>query len=120
MYPTSQATDIGQPEMARVLRPGRVMTMNDVFVPEEPPPDVRAALAAAGHDYLCVATPDGFRSWRTAVGLVDVEVRDLTAIVRTVWERRRAGAGTEILLGDGPWSLGRGVRYIKVSGRKPV
>lgn len=122
VFPTSQATDIGQPEMARVLRPGGVMSITDVIVPEEPPPDVRRRLAAAGLDYLCVASVTDFEVWMKEAGMVDVVVRDITPMVRPVWERRLAGgrraAVAELLLGGGPWGLGRGLRYVKVSGRR--
>lgn len=123
VYPTSQATDIGQPEMARVLRPGGVMTITDVIVPTEPPPQVRADLSAVGLDYLCVATPQDFREWMEQAGLVDIEVGDLTPIVRPVWKKRmqdQADApGATHPLASGPWSLGTGLRYIRVRGTKP-
>ena len=124
VYPTSQATDFGQPEMARVLRPGGAMTITDVIVPAEPPPEVRAELSAAGLDYLCVATPDDFRRWLEEAGLTDVEVLDLTDVVRLVWERRLSDPSVvqaaSHLLGSGPWSLGHGLRYIRVRGTKPI
>jgi len=116
VYPTRQATDIGQPEMARVLKHGGVMSITDVIVPTEPPPGERANLEAIGFDYLCVATPGDFESWMRGAGLVDVAVEDLTALVRPVWERRTHNA---TLLGSGPWGLDGGLSYIKVRGRKP-
>ena len=123
VYPTSQATDIGQPEMARVLRPGGVMTITDVIVPAEPPPDVRADLSAADLDYLCVATSGAFGRWMREAGLTDVEVLDLSDVVRPVWERRLSdpsvASAAHHLLGPGPWSLGHGLRYVRVRGRKP-
>jgi len=125
IYPTSQATDLGQPEMARVLRPGGVMTIIDVVVPAEPPPDVRADLSAAGLDDLCVATSVDFRRWMQEVGLADIEVLDLTDIVRPVWERHLSDpsvvrAARHLLGGSEPSSLGRELRYIRVSGTKPA
>jgi SAM-dependent methyltransferase len=124
VYPTSQATDIGQPEMARVLRPGGVMTITDVIVPTEPPSEVRADLSAVGLDYLCVATPQDFQGWMDEAGMIDVEIRDLTAMVRPVWEKRLSNApdarAAHHLLGSGPWSLGHGLRYIRVRGTKPT
>ncbi|NIA25035.1 MAG: methyltransferase domain-containing protein [Gammaproteobacteria bacterium] len=122
VYPTSEVTDIGQSEMARVLRPSGVMTLTDVIAPEDPPADVRTAFTDAGLNYLCVATPDDFAGWMKEVGMVDVEVRELTDLVRPVWERRLATgpAAAALLLGSGPWSLGRGIRYIRVRGMKPT
>jgi SAM-dependent methyltransferase len=124
VYPTSDATEIGQPEMARVLRPGGVMTITDVIVPSEPPPDVRADLEAAGLDYLCVATMDDFEGWMEEAGMIDVELADLTPLVQPIWRRRLSAApetGALVhLFGSGPWSLGVGLHYIKVRGTKPV
>ncbi len=124
VYPTPQATDIGQREMARVLRPGGVMTITDVIVPTGPPPVVRADLFAAGLDYLCVATPEDFRGWMEDAGLVDVEVLDVTDVVRPVWERRLSdpsvASAVRHLLGSGSWSLGHGLQYIRVRGTKPT
>ena len=102
----------------------RSMTITDVIVPAEPPPEVRAELSAAGLDYLCVATPDDFRRWLEEAGLTDVEVLDLTDVVRLVWERRLSDPSVvqaaSHLLGSGPWSLGHGLRYVRVRGTKPI
>ncbi len=76
-------------------------------------------LKEVGLDYLCVATLDDLAAWTKEAGLIDVAVRDLTGTVRPVWARRPASAGTAILLGDGRWSLGHGLRYIEIRGRKP-
>ncbi len=123
VYPTTTPTQIGQPEMARVLRHGGVMALTDVIVPEEPPEQVRAALAAVGLTYLCVATPGDFVGWMEGAGLVDIGMRHLTPLVRAVWERRLHGLhpaqAAELLLGEGRWALGKGVQYVGVSGRKP-
>jgi SAM-dependent methyltransferase len=122
VHPTPKPTQIGQPEMARVLRAGGKMVVTDVIAPDEPPPAVRAALAGAGLDYLCVATPEDFVEWMEAAALEEVEVRDVTPLVRPVWESRlRADvyrAAANHLLGSGPWALGRGLRYVEVEGRK--
>ena len=99
------------------------MTITDVIVPEEPPPDVRAALSGVGLTYLCVATTEDFRRWMEEAGLADVEVSDLTDFLLPVWERRLANkpeaAAVRHLLGNGPWRLGHGVRYIRARGVKP-
>jgi SAM-dependent methyltransferase len=112
VYPTSEATDIGQPEMARVLRHGGVLTITDVIVPSEPQPDVRLDLESAGLDYLCVGTPDEFDQWMCDANLTDITVEDLTPIVRAVWERR---PGAEAVLR----ALRGGLTYIKVRGARP-
>jgi len=54
--------------------------------------------------------------------MIDIEVRELTDLVRPVWEQRLATrpAAAALLLGSGPWSLGRGIRYIRVRGTKPT
>lgn len=123
VYPTSAVTDVGQPEMARVLRQDGVIALTDVIVPTEPPEEVRATLREAGVEYLCVATQDDFRGWMEEAGMTAVRVDDLTPLVAPRWERRLldapdAGAAA-LLFGSGPWSLGRGLQYNLVTGVKP-
>ena len=71
---------------------------------------------------VTVKAPDDLAGWMEEAGMVDVEVLDLTDLMRPVWERRLATrpAATALLLGSGPWSLGRGIRYIRVRGTKPT
>lgn len=127
VYPTSTPTEIGQPEMARVLKPGGRMIFTDVIVTKPLPPIVRQELEIIGLNYLCEGTRDDFRSWMTAAGLVNVAMLDLTPIVRAVWEYRRdsdrAGShqmGYSYLLDDPHYGLGKAVFYIYVRGEKPI
>ncbi|MGE5122942.1 MAG: class I SAM-dependent methyltransferase [Acidobacteriaceae bacterium] len=126
VYPTSTPTEIGQVEMARVLRPGGKMILTDVIVTASLPSGVRQELFSLGLDYLCEATQQDFHSWMTAAGLVNVEVIDLTSIVRGVWEHRRKAdklashrAGYSYLLEDPHTSLGESLFYIYARGEKP-
>jgi ubiquinone/menaquinone biosynthesis C-methylase UbiE len=89
VYPTSEPTEIGQPEMARVLVPGGRMILTDVIITRPLPQPVRHELSAIGLDYLCEATQDEFRSWMAEAGLTNIEVIDLTPVVRNAWEYKR-------------------------------
>jgi SAM-dependent methyltransferase len=126
VYPTTAPTEIGQPEMARVLAPGGKMILTDVIVTKPLPHPVRQELATIGLDYLCEATQDDFRSWMTGAGLIDVEVRDMTPTLQNVWEDRRASdltathrLGYSYLLDNRNFGLGEGIFYIYVRGKKP-
>jgi SAM-dependent methyltransferase len=126
VYPTSSPTEIGQPEMARLLAPGGRMILTDVIVTTPLPPQIRQDFAAIGLDYLCEATRDDFRSWMTAAGLINVEVLDLTNFVRGVWENRRSVdiapshlSGYSYLLDNQKYALGKALFYIYVRGDKP-
>lgn len=126
VYPTSTPTEIGQAEMARVLRPGGKMILTDVIVVKPLPPEVRQVLQAIGLDYLCEGTQADFQSWMADAGLINIEVSDLTPIVRKVWENRRASdlsvghqSGYSRLLDDRVLGLGKAIFYIYVRGEKP-
>ena len=127
VYPSPLVTQIGQPEMARVLRRGGKMLLTDVITPTPLSPDVKEALRTIGLDYLCEATVDDFRLWMEdpKTGLQGVEVVDLTPLLRQVWhERRRADPVIEhrsaytLLLDDPRLSLGNGLFYIYAHGEK--
>jgi SAM-dependent methyltransferase len=126
VFPTLAPTEIGQPEMARVLKSGGMMVLTDVIVAKPIPHDVRADLQAIGLDYLCEGTQDEFRRWMEEAGLIDIEVVDLTSTVRRVWEQRRRTLppleehrGYGYLLDDPNFGLGEAIFYIYVRGKKP-
>ena len=126
VYPTSTPTEIGQPEMARVLAPGGKVILTDVILSKPLPQDVRDELQAIGLDYLCEGTQADFISWMVGTGLVNVEVLDLTPTVRKVWEYRRAAdrsaihrPGYSYLLDDHHFGLGGAIFYIYLRGEKP-
>jgi len=126
VFPTPVPTEIGQPEMARVLKSGGMMVLTDVIVTKPIPEDVRADFQAIGLDYLCECTQDDFRRWMEEAGLIDVEIVDLTSIVRRVWEQRRKTIpmaeerkGYVYLLEDQNFGLGEAIFYIYVRGKKP-
>jgi arsenite methyltransferase len=81
VYPTPEPTLIGQPEMARVLKPGGWLLLTDVIVTKPLSEEARAALRAIGLDYLCEATPEDFREWMGEAGLVDVAIHDWTPLL---------------------------------------
>lgn len=126
VYPTSSPTEIGQAEMARVLRPGGRMVLTDVILTKTLPELVRQQFTSLGLDYLCDGTQDDFRKWMLAAGLTNVKVEDLTPIVRKVWEDRNEAdlnpqhqVGYSHLLEDPQSSLGKAIFYIYVRGDKP-
>ena len=127
IFPTPEPTQIGQPEMARVLKAGGNMVLTDVILSKPIPESVRAAYRTIGLDYLCDATVDDFRSWMEEAGLTDVCVLDFTTRVRKVWEQRRATdslpdhrSGYAYLLDDTEYGLGEAAFYIYVRGNKPT
>ncbi len=126
VYPTSAPTEIGQPEMARVIKPGGKMILTDVIVTKALPAEVREELEIIGLDYLCEGTAADFRQWMTSAGLVNVNTIDLTPTLRSVWEYRREvdraashRQGYAYLLDDPRYGLGRAISYIYVRGEKP-
>ncbi len=126
VFPTPSPTEIGQPEMARVLKSGGIMALTDVIVVKPLPQDVRLELRKIGLDYLCEGTQGDFLCWMEEAGLVETEVVDLTPDVRRVWEKRRQSIskaeqpkGFAYLLDDSNFRLGDAIFYIYVRGKKP-
>jgi SAM-dependent methyltransferase len=126
VYPTSKPSEIGQAEMARVLKPGGKIILSDVIATQPLPGHVRQDLAAIGLDYICDATLGDFRSWMTEAGLINIEIRDLTSTVKMVWEDRSDSdsvishqAGYSYLLNGPQAGLGKSIYYIYASGEKP-
>lgn len=127
IFPTPTPTEIGQPEMVRVLKPGARMVITDVIVTQVLSPEVRKEFNAIGLDYLCESTADDFRRWMEKAGLNDIVVKDLTPVVKAVWNERRKQdpvpehhIGYAHLLDDSPYRLGKGIFYIYVRGTKPA
>lgn len=124
IYPTHLPTEIGQREMARVLKPSGKMILTDVIATRNIPRELREELRAIGLDYICKATQDNFRNWMKQAGLTDIEVIDFTPVVRRVWEHRRNNdtserhKGYSILLDDEKFRLGKSIFYIYVKGVK--
>jgi SAM-dependent methyltransferase len=126
VFPTSAPTEIGQLEMARVLKSDGIMVLTDVIVTKTIPEDVRAEFQAIGLDYLCEGTQDDFRRWMDEAGLMDIEVVDLTSTVRQIWKQRRRTIpmteeckGYACLLDDPHFRLGEAIFYVYVRGKKP-
>lgn len=123
--PTPQPTEIGQPEMARVIKPGGTIMVTDVIVTEPLSESARSELAAVGLEYMCQARAADFRRWMTAAGLEDIEVQDVTPAAVAAWQVRRRGgphaseAPGYLRLLDGPQpALGQAILYICARGRK--
>jgi len=125
VYPAPLITEIGQPEMARVLKPGGKMILTDVIVTRPLTEETREVLRSIGLDYLCEATQDDFRTWMKDAGLVNIEVLDFTPLLRRVWKRRQSrdpSPGHQIgyftLLEDLALRLEEAIFYIYVRGEK--
>jgi len=125
IFPTSTPTQIGQPEMARVLKTHGKMILTDVITTRHIPREKRILLQTIGLDYLCEATQEDFLKWMRDAGLVNVEILDFTPIVKEVWEQRWKNAATlkqqkaySILLEDSEIGLGKAIFYIYIRGRK--
>ncbi len=126
VYPTVAPSEVGQPEMARLLAPGGKMILTDVLVTKPLPQDVRQELEMIGLDYLCEGTQVDFRHWMASAGLVNVAVQDLNPILSAVWEERRESdtasshqLGYDYLLDHPQWGLGKAIFYVYVHGEKP-
>ncbi len=124
VYPTSTPTEIGQAEMARVIKSGGVMILTDVIATKPIPQEVRAEFQAIGLDYLCEGTPDDFYRWMKEAHLTDIEVWDVTPVVRRVWQQRRTSVSTArrgftYLLDEPRYKLGEAIFYIYVRAKKP-
>ena len=126
VYPTSTPIEIGQIEMARVLKPGGKIVLTEVIATRPIPSHARQDLAGIGLDYICDATLGDFRKWMTDAGLINIDVRDLTSTVKMVWEDRSDSdlvishqAGYSYLLDNPQGGLGKAIFYISVSGEKP-
>jgi SAM-dependent methyltransferase len=127
LHPTSERSLIGPGEMARVLRAGGRMVLTDVVAPRPVPPGVRIALREVGLDDVRETGPWTLHESMTEAGLDHVDVTDVSALVRPIWEARRArdcaacrAEGYRLLLDDDQWSLGRGILYLLTTARKPA
>lgn len=125
IFPTSVPTQIGQSEMARVLKLGGKMILTDVIVTKRLSEEKRAELRTIDLDYLCEGTQNDFQNWMKDANLANVEILDLTPVVRQVWEQRRdkdassdRKKGYSILFEDPEFRLGKGIFYIYVRGEK--
>ncbi len=126
VFSSPTPTEVGQPEMAQVLKPGGRMVITDVIAPQPVPPEIREELHKIGLEYLCEATKEDFHSWMEEAGLCEVEVMDITSIVRLIWEKRAREdlaadhrKGYALLLGESPVALGKGLFYIYARATKP-
>ena len=112
-------------QVKAILKPGGKMVITDVIITKPISPEARKELNHIGLEYLCEGTADDFRSWTRKAGFADIEVMDLTPLVKTVWEQRRKQditpnhrIGYSLLLDDPSVKLGEGIFYIYIRGTK--
>ncbi|MFB6290615.1 MAG: class I SAM-dependent methyltransferase [Candidatus Bipolaricaulia bacterium] len=122
VHPTEQITKIGQPEMARVLKPGGSVHLTDVITTHDLSEDQKQALSGIGLDYICQASRQDFEGWMENAGFGQIEVEDLTPQLVVVWSERKNrktdadSRGWKLLLEESPLKLGEGIHYIYIKG----
>jgi len=115
VFPSPEPTDIGQPEMARVLRPGGTLVLTDVIAQEAVPDEVKRALAEVGPTYWCEAHANVFRRWMKEADFLEVGVEHLTpssagpgpgGACTTPRRRRSRATATSWRRAGSPWAGG--------------
>lgn len=125
VHPTEQITKIGQPAMARVLKPGGSVHLTDVITTHDLSEDQKQALKEIGLDYICQASRQDFEKWMKNAGFVKIEIEDLTLKLSDVWSERKSRGteggrqGWKMLLEESPLKLGEGIHYIYIKGKIP-
>ncbi|MFX1319879.1 MAG: methyltransferase domain-containing protein [Promethearchaeota archaeon] len=126
IYPTPLPTEIGQLEMARVVKPGGTILLTDVLRTHPMSKKETQALKHIDIHYLCDATFSDFQTWMTAAGLTNITIRDFTPLLQTIWSQRAAKntdkthrVGYNLLLHDNKLKLGEGIFYIYAKGNTP-
>jgi ubiquinone/menaquinone biosynthesis C-methylase UbiE len=126
LFPTPSLTQIGQTEMARVLRPGGRLILTDVLLAMPIPHLLRNELHAIGMNYLCETSPEQMRDWIEAAGLIQTNEYDFTNLLQRIWRARRAAdiylrgsIGYSLLLDNPAYCLGCAIHYLYMSASKP-
>ncbi|MFX1352156.1 MAG: class I SAM-dependent methyltransferase, partial [Promethearchaeota archaeon] len=91
VYPTPEPTEIGQKEMARVLKDGGKIILTDVISVKPISEDIKDKLKFIGLNYVCEATHDDFRGWMEDAGFENIVIQDLTPVVKEIWKHRQEG-----------------------------
>lgn len=124
VFPTDKPRLITHQEMARVLRKGGMLVLTEAVATAPIPAKERGLLRKLGVGQLHEGTIGGLRGSIEDAGLVNLEIEDFTPSVRQVWEMRsklddgRLSKGYGILLDHGPYSLGRGIQYLYIRGKR--
>ncbi|NIQ06147.1 MAG: class I SAM-dependent methyltransferase [Candidatus Korarchaeota archaeon] len=120
VYPATEITKIGQPEMARVLKRGGKIVQTEVIVKKEIDEDTKRALQEIGVEYVCESSKDNFRRWMSNAGFVNIKIDDISKMIRPIWKKRDDGEkkGYEILLDHPELKIGDGILYLFMSAEK--
>lgn len=123
VYPAPSITEIGQPEMVRVLKPGGKILLTDVILTKPLDGEQEALLKSISLDYLCEATPDDFREWMEGAGIRNITTSDLTPILEGIWRRKKDASpehrlAYSVFLDDPIIGLGKTIFYLYIRGEK--
>jgi hypothetical protein len=123
VYPAPSITEIGQPEMARVLKPGGKILLTNVILTKPLDGKQEALLKSISLDYQCEATSDDFREWMEGASIRNILMSDLTPILEGIWRRRKVASpehqlAYSILLDDPVIGLGKASFYLYIRGEK--
>lgn len=126
VYPTPEPTEIGQREMARVLKDGGKIILTDVISVKPISAEIKDKLKSIGLNYVCEATHDDFRSWMEDAGFESIVIQDLTPLVKEIWKQRQEGDLSSerrkmyrVLMESEQCGLGKVIFYIYVRAEKP-
>lgn len=81
--PTTMETDIGQPEMARVLKKGGNILITDLVI-TQPDKNILEELKKIGVLYICKATIYDLKKWMKEAGLINIKIKDLSKLFAKV------------------------------------
>ena len=119
VYPSPKPTNISQDEMARVLKSKGLQLITDVIYTGKNFEKGNDVYKREGLEYYCEATIEDFIRWITNAGLKNIVIRDLTPIVKKVWEKRLSKQGKEsspLLMGE--YAIGHSLFYIYFKAQK--
>jgi hypothetical protein len=122
--PTADTMDHDVIELARALRPGARLVLMSAFQVKPVPDGLVEPLTAAGFEWTAVSPGECMQDmWRG--GYMDIEMRDITDLLLSFWERRAmhvrtkgSAKGYRTLLEDPENGLGGALVYTYITGNR--